>query len=141
MATSGQTAGQNGFVTVEVSSVAKNVSGDANSSSLGQSAEAPENTGYQSGTRTRLAGLKDWTFEFSGFFNDTSGTGVTSVLDAILATQTLVTWGPAGSASGFVKYTGCGVVTDYSAESPVDGVVTASFTIVASAGSLTKGTF
>jgi len=104
--------------------------------------ETPETTAYGDSTRTRITGgLKDWTFSSTAFFNDTTTTGIETVMDGLLGAQTVVMFGPAGSTSDFQNYSGSGIVSEYSVEAPVDGVVSLTYTIVASAGSLTSGSF
>jgi len=142
MATSGQATGQNAFITlVDSGCTVRPLRGDSNSISLSWTADTPESTTYGATTRTRLAGLKDWTLEFSGFFNDNATIGVDTVLASVLGAQTEMTFGPAGSTGGYRKYSGSGIVSDYSVDTPVDGMVAVSFSMVASAGSLTTGTF
>ena len=142
MATSGQATGQNAYITVENSSSASQaLRDDGNSISLSWTADTPESTAFGDTTRTREAGLKDWTLEYSGFFNDTATTGVETVISGILGGSTAFVFGPAGSSTDFRKYSGSGIVSDMSIDTPVDGMVTLSFTIVAATGSLVTGTF
>ena len=142
MATSGQVVGQNAFITIEDSTpTVRALRGDSNSISLSWSADTPENTAYGATTRTRKAGLRDWTLEYAGFFNDTASTGVDTVLSGILGGSTAFVFGPAGSTTGYRKYSGSGLVSDYSIDTPVDGMVSISFTVVAATGSLSGSTF
>jgi hypothetical protein len=139
---SGQIVAKDAFVTLETSNVARTVSGDVNTCTLAFNAETPESTGFGDTTRTRLpSGLKDWTLTFAGHFNDTATTGIETVLWGLLGAQTVMVFGPAGSTSGYVKYSGSGILQDYNVESPVEGKVNVSGTVVASAGSLTHATF
>ena len=138
---SGQVVGHNAFITIETSNVARAMRGDTNTVSLSWSAETPENTAYGDTTRTRLGGLKDVSLDYSGFFNDTATTGIDTILAATLGSQTTIVFGPAGSTGGYLKITGCYIVSEYSIDTPVDGMVTVSFTAVHSAGSLTRATF
>jgi len=118
------------------------VSGDTNTSTLSLTAETPETTAYGDNTRTRAAsGLRDWNLSANCLFNDTATTGIETVLSGILGGSSMLKWGPAGSTSGNVSYTGCCIVSDYSIESPVEGMVTLSFTATARAGSMTRATF
>jgi len=143
MPASGQIVAKDAFVQVEDSGgTARTVSGDVNQVTLSFPAETPENTGFGDNTRTRLPdGLKDWTLTGAGHFNDTATTGIETVFWGIHGKQTVANFGPAGSSSGYVKYSGSGILQDYSIESPVEGKVNFTWTIVASAGSLTHGTF
>jgi len=142
MAVSGQIVAKDAFISIETSATARTVSGDSNSATLTRSVETPEVTAFGDNTRARITGgLKDWTFEASCFFNDTATTGIETIADSILGAQTVVLFGPSGSTSGHQNYSGSGIVSEYSIESPVDGTVQLSLTIVASAGSLTSGSF
>ena len=139
---SGQIVARDAFLTLETSNTARNVGGDTNTATLATSAETPETTAYGDGTRTRLpSGLKDWTLTIAGHYNDTATTGIETVLNTLLGAQTVAVFGPAGSQSGYVKYSGSGIVQDYSVESPVEGKVSFSATVVASSGSLTRAAF
>ena len=143
MAVSGQVVGHNASITITDSGcTVRNVGGDTNTVTLSWPAETPENTAYGDSYRQRLGGLKDWTIDYSGFFNDAANTGIHTVLANLVGgPQTDVVFGPAGSTSGYLKVSGCGIVTEYSSDTPVDGMVTVSFTMVASAGSLTRGVY
>jgi len=139
---SGQLVSKNAFLTLETSNAARNVGGDTNTSTLPRSAEAPEVTAYGDTARQRISGgLKDWTFSATCFFNDTATTGIETIMDSVLGAQTVFLLGPTGSTAGYQNYSGSGIVTEYSIESPVDGVTSLSFTLVASSGSLTSGSF
>ena len=140
---SGQMIAKDAFISIEdVGATARTVSGDTNTSSLNRTAETPETTAYGDSTRTRSgSGLLDWTLTAACFFNDTADTGVETVCAAMLGLQTVVVWGPAGSTSTYVKYSGSAILQDYSVESPVEGVTTLSLTLVSSAGSITRWTF
>lgn len=145
--------GVNTYVEIVYSGSYFIVSGDGNRASLDQSVDTRERQTYATGggvdTVQRAAGLKDWTFTFDGFFNtDCSGSHTTAAscgVDAVLASafgkQVELIYGPAGSDTGKRKYSGSGIITRYTTESPVDDMITTSFEIVASCGSLTVGTF
>lgn len=143
MATSGQITGIDAFVQIAYGGSNFNLSGDANRTTLNQSAEAPEKTTYQPTGRTRQrsgSGLKDWTFAMDGLFNDDTGR-VDDVGTSVYGEQAVLTWGPTGSSAGYRKYEASGIVTTFNTESPLDGMVTLNFEMVASAGSMTKTTF
>jgi len=149
MATSGQITGVNAFVSLTWGGSQFNVSGDGNRSSLNESAEAQEKTGYQPAGRTRQrsgSGLKDWTFSMDAFWNDTdtsgsTGKGIDSLAASVFGEQAELIFGPAGSTGGYRKLSGSGQVTTFNVESPVDGMITATLEMSAATGSLTKGTF
>jgi len=108
----------------------RNLSGDINTATLSRSAEAPEVTALGDNTRQRITGgLKDSAFSFAGFFNDNTG-ALEQQMDALLSTGSGV-FGlfPHGSTSPCcVGYEGVAIETEYSIESPVDGVVALSAT-------------
>ena len=146
---SDQIVGRDAYVAISYSGSTWNVSGDGNRTTLNQPVEAPEKTAYQppGGTRQRSAcGLKDWSLSFDGFFNDTAASsgstpGIEDVLRLVRGEQVVVDYGPAGSTSGYRKYSGSGVVLNPNVESPVDNMITFSFEVQASSGSLTYTTF
>ena len=99
-----------------------------------------ETTGLGETDRKFIVGLKGATISISGNW-DAATNNVDSVLDGILAVADRdFQYGPEGTASGKVKYTGTAIESRYTAGSPVDGVVSfsADFTIN---GAVTRGTF
>ena len=108
------------------------------SSSMPQVVESAETTGYQptSDFRTKIAGLRDSTFEGSGPFN----TVPDAQLESILGTIVTIEWGPIGSTIGNPKYTGEFLITEYEPVSPFDD--TPTFTVSAEGtGAITAGTY
>jgi predicted secreted protein len=77
--------------------------------------------GVTGGAKTYITGLSDSTVSISGKWD--------SALDAVLAgvvgQDTLLNWnyGPGGSTTGYVKFTGSAILTKYSVDSPVGDVV------------------
>ena len=117
------------------------MSGFSNSVTLSQTAEAPEITSFGDDTRQRLAsGIKDWEITFSSFFA-TGANETDVVLSGILGIATLFKFGPSGSTSTCIMYTGCGILSEYNMEFGVDGAATATGTVVARSGSLTRSTW
>jgi len=134
---SGQIVAKDAFVTINGS----NMGGDTNTSTLSRTVETPDVTAYGDTNRQRITGgLRDWSFTSSVFFNDDTG-GIETAMDNNLGATVVLIFGPGGSQSGYQSYSGCGIVSEYSVESPVDGVTSMSYTVVASSGSLTSGSF
>lgn len=145
--------GVNAYVEIVYSGSRFIVSGDGNRTTLEQTIDTRERQTYATGggvdTVQRASGLKDWTFSFDGYFNtDCTGDhttaascGVDAVLASVFGKQVELIYGPAGSDTGKRKYSGCGIVTRYSTEAPVDDLLATSFEIVASCGSMTMSTF
>ena len=92
--------------------------------------------------KVNLAGTAGFTVELSGWFDPTTTTGPDAVLAAAFAAATSNAWvyGPAGSATGAVKYTGSGYVTSYHVTSPVEDTVAFTATITGT-GAVTRTTF
>lgn len=107
--------------------------------------ETGEITTFQAGgsAKSYLVGLTDSTISVSGKFHSTLDAHMAGVVSAQLAgTQATGTfeYGPAGSGTGAIRYTGECVVTSYEVTSPVGDVVTfsAEFQVT---GAVTRNTF
>ena len=101
---------------------------------------ALEVTGLGDTDRKYIVGLKGGTISVSGNW-DAAANNVDVTLSGILGEQDQdFQYGPEGTATGKVKYTGACVETRYTVGSPVDGVVSfsADFQIT---GAVTRGTF
>ena len=97
--------------------------------------DTAEVTTFGDSSKEYLAGLKDATISISGSWDATA--------DAILAALTTAgtfEYGPAGSASGAVKYTGEAILTGYTVNAPVGDKVSfsAEFQVT---GAVTRTTF
>lgn len=141
---SGQKTAQDAYVQIEDSGgTLRTVKDDFSTSTWTEAAETPEATGYGDQNRQFLPnGLRTIDFSFDGFFNDTATTGIETVLSGLgPGGSTVVVWGPAGSTSGYRKYTACMTLTNYEISAPVDGVIGISAAFVMRAGSVTHGTF
>lgn len=110
-----------------------------------QSVETGETTTFQStgGAKTYVVGLRDATVSLSGKFDPT----VDALIEADIANLSAgsissVSWeyGPAGSASGAIKYTGEALITSYEVSAPVGDVVTFSCELQVT-GAVTRGTY
>lgn len=88
-------------------------------------ADTPETTVFSLDDRTYIAGLKNATLSVSGFYESANADAILGVVVGQSASLTFE-YGPQGSSSGAIKYTGECFLTNYSIGSPVDGVVTFS---------------
>ena len=89
--------------------------------------ETAETTTFGASAKTFIPGLRDVTFSVGGKFDPTLDAHLNGVLAAqaagTLATASYVI-GPAGSTSGFPKYTGECLITSYQVNPPVGDVIT-----------------
>lgn len=103
-----------------------------------QSIETAETTAYGKSAKTYVVGLSDSTISISGMFDAT----VDAHLAGIRGQEASVSfeYGPEGTTSGRVKYTGECYLTSYETSSPVGDVITfsAEFQVT---DSVTRGTF
>lgn len=108
------------------------------SEGLPGSAEPAETTTYGKEAKTYIQGLSDAVVSLEGVWD--------SALDAVFgapanwATTRSFEFGPAGSGSGAVKYSGEALISSYAVSAPVGGVVTWSATLQVS-DAITRGTF
>lgn len=125
---------------LDADSASRNISGRANTATMNFTSEELDVTAFGAEYRERIAdALKDWSLEFGGFW-DGSASQIDEVLYNLLAACTSVCYGPAGSTSGYVQYSGCAILQDYTVESAVEGAVAFSATFM-SASVLTRGTW
>ena len=89
---------------------------------------SPESTTFQVAGRARtfIVGLNGATISISGLYDSTATTGPDVVLSGNIGKLTTSTYeyGPEGSTTGLVKYTGECILNNYSISGPVDGIVT-----------------
>jgi hypothetical protein len=137
--------GRNGFVSItDSSAVVQDISTYCNTVSWPRSIETAETTSFGPSvpSKTYIAGLQDSTVSMGGSWEPTLD-GIMAGLIG-LAAGTLIVHGPAGNASGKVKYSLVApvfaILTAYSVSTPVGDLVswTASFQV---SGVPTRGTF
>lgn len=108
--------------------------------SLPRSIETAETTtfGVTGGSKTYVTGLNDATISVSGKFDST----VDAHLVGILGQEASVSfeYGPEGSTSTRIKFTGEAILTSYEVGSPVGDVVTFSAEFQCT-GPITRGTY
>jgi hypothetical protein len=100
--------------------------------------DTPETTTFGNDDRTYIAGLRGATIAVTGFWDAT----LDNTLQGVIGQAATLTfeYGPQGSSSGAVRYTGECIMTNYSPGSPVDGV--ASFSVdFQITGAVTRNTY
>jgi predicted secreted protein len=100
------------------------ISAYCNSVAFPSERETAETTTFNKASKTRIAGLRDGSFSFEGFFDPT----VDAQLDGVLkhpTASTLVSFEVTPQVGGPV-YTGTCIVTSYETSGDVGGVVTFS---------------
>jgi len=116
-----------------------NISTYTNNVDFGRDIDVPETTTFGVSDRTYIIGLMGHTFSASGLWEsavlDLTLSGIVGYVNA-----RDFEYGPQGSGTGDVKYSGECFMSNYSVSSPVDGVSswTADFTVTAA---VTRGTY
>lgn len=106
--------------------------------SFPRSIETAETTTFGSSAKSYITGLTDATISLSGKFDATADSTIAAVVGQS-ATLTFE-YGPEGSSSGKVKYTGECILTSYEVGATVGDAVTASVELQVS-GAITRTTF
>jgi len=98
--------------------------------------DTPETTAFGSGTKTYVIGIKDARFSGSGMFDAT----VDATLQGIFGMEAArgFEYGPEGSATGRIKYSGELFLTSYQVSGSVSDMVAASFEFQIT-GDVTRG--
>jgi len=113
-----------------------------NHCALAYTTEAPDVTCFGDLVRQRLPdGLKNWELTFDAHFGSTTVTDADATLGSVVGGATRFCLGPTGSETGMLKYTACGVLTDYRLSFKPDGVGVISGTMIPRSGSLTRTTW
>lgn len=109
---------------------------------LGLSGDVAETSAMGDEAKSYISGLTDGTISLAGWFDPTAVSGVDTVLFAALGSETALAfeYGPQGTGTGAVKYTGNAFVTSYAATTPIEDTVqfTAELQIT---GAVTRGTY
>lgn len=109
---------------------------------LDNSVDMGETTTAGAEDKTYVSGQAAHDLSISGKWDDTTSTGPDAILFGLVGLETTSTFefGPAGSTSGKVKYTGECFLTGYKCSTPVGGVITftADFKIT---GAVTRTTY
>jgi hypothetical protein len=114
------------------------ISNTLNSVTFPREIETLETTSFGSSTRSYVVGFSDATISIEGSFDAT----VDAHLAGILGQEASVSfeYGPEGTTTGLVKYTGEALMTSYETSAGVGDIVTfsAEFQVT---GAITRGTF
>lgn len=128
------------FAVADAGAVSRDLSIYTSSTDFPLEVETADDTAYGDADRSFIPGLKNGTMSASGNYDSTVTTGPDVVLFGIRAIVTTYTYGPEGSTSGKVRYTGSCILTSYSISAPVGDKVawSAEFQLT---GPVTRGTF
>lgn len=112
------------------------------SADMSHTVDTAETTTMGAEAKTYLSGQSDATLTISGKYDSTASTGPDVTLQGLIGLEASSTfeYGPEGSTTGKIKYTGECFLTEYAVSAPVGDVVafTASFQAT---GAITKSTF
>lgn len=111
--------------------------------SFPRSVETGETTTYGNNAKTYITGLSDATISLGGKFHATADAHFGALIAALLdgtVTSASFEYGPEGSTSGRIKFTGESIVTSYEVSSPVADVVTFSAELQVT-GAITRTTW
>ena len=114
------------------------ISSYLNEISLPRSIETGETTSFGNSAKTYLVGLSDSTLSISGTWDATLDAHLAGIIGQ--AASVSFEYGPEGTSTGSIKYTGESYLTSFETSSPVADVVTfsAEFQVT---GTVTRGTF
>ena len=125
------------FAIDDTGGTSRNISDTLNSISFPESTETAETTAFGKSSKTFIVGLESATISVSGLWDATVESYFKGGAEP--ATRSFI-YGPAGSTSGFVKYTGECILTSYVANDSVSDVTTysADFQVT---DTVTRGTY
>ena len=114
----------------------RNISDTLTDVSFPQTIDTAETTAFGSSNKSYIVGLKDTTISVSGIWDAT----VDGYISGTEPASRSFIYGPAGTTSGNVKYTGEAIMTNYSVSNPVGDVVTFSMDLQVT-GAVTRTTY
>lgn len=106
--------------------------------SMPRSIETAETTTFGSSAKSYITGLTDATISLTGKFDATADGYLAGVVGN--AATLSFEYGPAGSSSGLIKYSGECIMTSYEVGATVGDAVTASVELQVT-GAITRGTW
>lgn len=116
------------------------LSGRSNTATISFTAPGVDVTAFGEAYRNRIAdGIKDWELSIGGFW-DGAASNLDEFLYSALGACINIVYGPAGSDSGSIQYSGCAVLNDYEVSGELEGATEWSATLSA-ASDLNRGTF
>ena len=125
------------------SNVLQDLSSVVNAVDLPKKIDSSETTAFGLSAKTYIVGLQDATVKVDGMYDATTDAQIIGVIGAIDAgTISSVNWqyGPEGTTTGRVKYSGAGIITSYDVKSGVGDVVGFSLELQVT-GAITRGAF
>lgn len=137
--------GKNGVFSLEDSGATtlRALTTDLTNVRFGRSNDVHDVTALGTAAHAFMAGLTNGTIALDGFFTTTASTGTATVLDSLLGligTSAGWEYGPDGSTTGKVKYSGEAILESLDYTQPVADVVTFAATLRIT-GSVTKGSY
>ena len=124
--------GKNAVIFVSDGTTEQNLKGDGNSITLNLTGTTAEVLAFGDTWIPRVVGHKDWSLDYSGYFQTTASTAQDTIY-TVLNTSTSVVFFPAGCpvGAGSPRFkSSAGIITDFSVTAPVDGPIALSFTMV-----------
>lgn len=114
----------------------RNISDTLTDVSFPQTIDTAETTAFGSSNKSYIVGLKDTTISVSGIWDAT----VDGYISGTEPASRSFIYGPAGTTSGNVKYTGEAIMTNYAVSNPVGDVVTFTMDLQVT-GAVTRTTY
>jgi predicted secreted protein len=124
------------FALDDTGGTSRNVSNTLTDVSFPQTIDTAETTAFGSSNKSYIVGLKDTTISVSGLWDAT----VDGYYAGTEPASRSFIYGPAGTTSGNVKYTGEAIMTNYSVSNPVGDVVTYAVDLQVT-GAVTRTTY
>lgn len=115
------------------------LSAHGNNVDISYSADDLETTAYGDDTHVNLAGLKNYTITFSGWWAGSGEAAPASLLDELVGASmgTEIQINPAGSGSTSPAYSGSVNISSIDVGFPVDNIATMNLTLTPRVGALT----
>lgn len=134
--------GRNTYVAIQDGITTTVLTNSLNSVTLTQTEDAPEVSVFGKQNRERMfEGIKDWEASVEGFWEGEPNLIDSVLFGALAGACVMFHYGPTGSTSGSVKYSGCALLQDYEMNFALEDAGTVSATFVARTGSMTRTTF
>jgi len=126
----------------DASGVGQNVSGDLNNITFNRSVNLPETTTFgDNAVQREVRGLEDAGLDCTTIWNTGLMPNIACMLELLYAggSETRIRYAPGGCTTGCPLYTASMRMTTFNIATPVDNVVTATFNLVLSSGSVISG--
>lgn len=121
---------------------ALDISTNTNSITFERDNDTHDTTTFGATSHTYIAGLIDGKMTLAGFWDKTASTGSQKVFTALVGDSdgAAFVYGPEGSTTGNVKYSGTIILESYTESAPVADVITFTASLKIS-GAVTVGTY